>query len=370
VDVGGRPLEGEKMVYHPLVTRVVPNTIMRRERMLPVRGEVLVGTGSRVEPSDIVASAMLPSEVHLLNVAKVLSVNHEDLDRYLQVSVGDLVAEGDILAGGRGPSRLFRRTYYSPTKGMVAAISNGRLLIQSGRTTLELEAHYRGTVINAMSGLGAIIEIRGALIQGVWGSGKEGFGVLRLAVSDPAQSIEPKTIDISCRGTVLVGGSSIDEEALYLAQEMQVEGIVVGGLGAGLRELASSMPFPVIVTGGMGRFAISRPIFDLLQAFEGQEASIRGAMEARGGTVRPEIIIYTPQAAGEPVVESRPEFVVSEGSQVRIVRGPHAGETGKVVGFPSSMKKVETGASFRGIEVRLESGEEVFVPQANLELFG
>jgi hypothetical protein len=337
--------------------------------MLPLRGEVLVATATRVEPSDVVASAMLPSEMHLLNVAKALSMADEDLERYLRVGVGDLVTKGDVLAA-KGPSRLLGRAYNSRVGGMVAAISNGRLLIQSSRTPFELEAHYRGTVINVMSGFGAIIEMSGALIQGIWGSGKEGFGVLKLGVDNPAQSIDPEAIDMNYRGTVLVVGASIAEEALYRAQEMKVEGMIVGGLDAGSRELVSSMPFPVLVTEGMGKFAISRPIFDLLQANEGQEASIRGRMEARGGTVRPEIIIYTPQITGDAPVESRPEFVLEEGSKVRIVRDPHMGEIAEVISVSSRTHKAESGASFRGVMVKLESGEEVFVPQANLELFG
>jgi hypothetical protein len=249
-------------MYHPFVTRVAASMVVRRERMLPLRGEVLVSTGSRVEPSDIVASAILPSGIQLLNVAKALSIGNEDLARHLRVNVGDLVAEGDVLAAARGPTSFLRRTFRSPIRGMVVAIAKGRLLVQSSRTTVELEAHYKGTVINVMSGLGAIIEAHGALVQAIWGSGEEGFGLLRVVVDDPAQSIDAEAIDVSCRDAVLVGGSFIGEEALYRAQEMHVEGIVVGGLDAGLLELASSMPFPVIVTEGMGRFAIATPIFE------------------------------------------------------------------------------------------------------------
>jgi hypothetical protein len=69
-------------------------------------------------------------------------------------------------------------------------------------------------------------------------------------------------------------------------------------------------------------------------------------------------------------VESRPEFVLGQRSLVRIVRGPHFGKTGQALHFPSYGKKVASGGSYRGIEVKLESGEEVFVPQANVELFG
>jgi len=358
------------MTYHPFVTRVVPNMLIRRERLLPLRGEVLVTTGQRVQPSNIIARTIVPSGIHLLNVAKALAVDSTDFSRHMRVGIGDRIAEGDVLAGGGGVSRFFGRAYRSPIGGVVAGTSNGRVLIQSSSTTLELAAHYRGTVINVMSGLGAIIEIRGALVQGVWGSDKEGFGVLKLVVDDPAEAIDPKAIDVTCRGTVLAGAFSVGEEALYRAQQMEIQGIVVGGLDTRLQDLVHSMPFPVVVTEGMGRFAICRPIFDLLQAYEGQEASIRGTIEARGGAVRPEIIIYVPRTDEGAEPEARPKLLLERGSQVRIVRGPHMGETGEVVDCPLHARQLPTGASGRGVEVRLESGEEVLVAQANVELFG
>jgi hypothetical protein len=358
------------MAYHPFVTRVVPNLVIRRERMLPYRGEVLVGMGYRVQPPEVIARSIVPSEIHLLNVAKVLSVDSRDFSEYVHVGVGDDVAEGDVLAAPRGASRLFGRSYRSPVSGMVVGISNGRVLVQSSSSTLELTALYRGTVINIMSGLGVIVESRGALIQGIWGSGKEGFGVLRMMVEDPDQAMDPDAIDVASRGTVLVGGSSISEEVLYRAQNREVQGIVVGGLDIRLRDLVHKMPFPVVVTEGVGEFAISAPIFDLLRAYEGQEASIRGTMEARGGAVRPEIIVYVPRQVEDAVLEGRPEFLLEMGSQVRIVRGPFMGETGRVVGFPAHAKRLPTGAPAKGVEVRMESGEDVFVAQANVEVFG
>jgi hypothetical protein len=54
---------------------------------------------------------------------------------------------------------------------------------------------------------------------------------------------------------------------------------------------------------------------------------------------------------------------------VRIVRGPHMGETGTISGFPPRARRLETGAIVRGFEVRLETGEAMFVAQANVELF-
>lgn len=358
------------MAYHPFVTRVVSNLVIRRERLLPFRGEVLVGTGYRVQPSDVIARTTVPSEIHLLNVAKTLSVEAGDVSECVLVSVGDQIAAGDVLAAPRGASRLFGRSYRCPVAGVVAGISNGRVLVQSSSSTVELTALYRGTVINVMSGLGAIIESKGALIQGIWGSGGEGFGVLRMMVQGPHQAIDPEAIDVTSRGTVLVGGSSISEEVLYRAESREVQGIVVGGLDIRLSDVAREMSFPVVATEGMGEFAMSEPIFDLLGAYEGQEASIRGLMEARGGAVRPEIIIYVPRPTEEAVPEGRPEFVLEMGSQVRIVRGPFMGETGRVVGLGAQSKSLPTGATAKGVDVRLESGKDVFVAQANVELFG
>jgi hypothetical protein len=338
--------------------------------MLPLRGEVLVGTGSRVRPTDVVARTTIPAEIRLLNVARTLGLDSAELSPYMRVAIGDYVQEGDVLAAGSGASRLLGRSYRSPMAGTVANISHGRVLIQSARSTLELPAHYRGTVINLMPGLGCIIEVKGALIQGIWGSDETGFGVLRMMVDDRSQLFDLEDLDMSCRGTVLVGAPDVSEDILRRAQEVEVQGIVLGGMDPGLVDLARSMPFPVIVTEGMGKLPISEPVFELLKAYDGQEASIRGAMEARGGSVRPEIVVYASYAGGEAEQEARPEFLLELGAQVRVVAGRYMGETGKVTAFPTGAKALPAGTKAHGVEVLLESGDEVFVAQSNVELLG
>ncbi|MDH4207883.1 MAG: hypothetical protein OEV76_03320 [Anaerolineae bacterium] len=358
------------MIYHPFVTRVVSGLVMRRERMLPLRGEVLVSTGDRVRPADVVARTQVPGEMCLLNVARALRLSDGDLSPYLRVAVGDAVERGDVLAAGRGASLLWGRTYRSPVSGVVGGVCQGRVLIQSDRRSLELVAHYRGTVINVMSGLGAIFEVRGALIQGVWGSDKAGFGVVKCMVENPAEELVPQAIDLSCRGGILVAGRCLDEMTLQRAAEADVQGLVLGSLEARLLDAVQAMPFPVVVTEGMGDYPLSGPLFDLLKAYEGQEASVKGLTESRGGALRPEVIIYTSVARERPVLEARPEFVLEVGSQVRIVRGPHLGKTGVVSHLPQPEGAPLGAERGRGIKVRLARGEAVPVAQPNLELFG
>jgi hypothetical protein len=358
------------MVYHPFVTRVVPNMVIRRERMLPLRGEVLVSTGDRVRPADVVARTEVPARMSLLNVARALRLPDGDLAPYLRVAVGDAVERGDVLAAGSGASRFLVRTYRSPVSGVVGGISQGRVLIQSDRRPLELVAHYRGKVINVMSGLGAIFEVRGTLVQGIWGSGKAGFGVVRCMVEDPAEELDPGLIDMSCRGGVLVAGCCLDELALRRAAETDVQGLVLGSVEARLLAVAQEMPYPVVVIEGMGSCALSSSVFDLMKGYQGQEASVRGLTELRGGALRPEVIIYASLAGESAVLETRPQFVLNVGSQVRIVRGPHMGKTGVVRRLPQADGTPLSADRGLEIEVRLNGGQTVPVAQPNLELFG
>jgi hypothetical protein len=55
---------------------------------------------------------------------------------------------------------------------------------------------------------------------------------------------------------------------------------------------------------------------------------------------------------------------------VRIVRGPYMGKTGTVAGFAAHSMALPAGTTGRAVEVRLRSGESIFAPQANVELFG
>ena len=58
--------------------RVTENTVVRRERRLPLKGEVLVQKGQAVLAKTIVARTMLPGNVQTVNLASALSIEaHE-----------------------------------------------------------------------------------------------------------------------------------------------------------------------------------------------------------------------------------------------------------------------------------------------------
>ncbi len=350
-------------MYYPSETRVTPLTTIRRERLLPAPGEVLLRVGDRVEPATVVARAALLGKLHVIKAAKTLSVKDDELTEYMLKEVGDLLEAGEPIAAKKG---LFRSTCRSPVSGRLAAITKGELLVvEPSPDILELKAYIYGQVKALIPHYGAVIETTGALIQGLWGIGEEAFGVLKMLVDDPAQSVEPEAIDAGCHGTIIVGGASVSQEALLQAEQVQARGMIVGSLEASLQ--AVSPPFPIIATEGVGQIPISSPIFEVLQANEGQEVSISAKTRLRWNVIRPEIIIPV-SADKAPEPEPTGEVALQEGVRVRITRQPHLGAVGVVTAVPSKAQPLDFGARLRGAEVELEGNEKVFIPWANLEL--
>ena len=351
-------------MYYPSETQVTPLTTLRRERVLPVPGDVLVRIGDRVEPTQVIARANVPGDFRILPVARTLGVTGKRLKRYLRVQLDDKVHRGQIIAK-RG--RLLAYAVKSPIDGTVAGIGSGRVLIEANPTLFDLRAYMYGTVSNVLQHYGVVIETPGAVIQGAWGAGGESTGILKCLVTGPDEPLQEQAIDPACHGTILVAGIAESDAALERAQQLQVRGIVVGGLAPELISHARKLPIPTIVTEGMGRIPMSRPIFRLLTTNDGREASISGRVQSRWSIVRPEIIIPLP-AEMVPPAQTEPGTALEVGARVRLVRAPYTGAVGTVVAMPDHARRIETGAIVYGAEVDLGQEAPVFAPLANLEV--
>jgi hypothetical protein len=348
-------------MYYPFELQVTPLANVRRERMLPVAGEILVHAGDRVEPIQVVARTNLPGEFHILPVARLLGIPAAKVERHLRVKLGDEVRQGQVIAA-RGSHRV-----RSPISGVITASGAGRALIETQPTVFELRAYLYGMVTNVLQNAGVVVEATGAVIQGVWGAGGESFGVLKCLAKSPDKPLRAKDIDPSCHGMIVIGGVGLNEAVLERAQELQVRGIVTGGFPPELISRLGQLPFPIIATEGIGAMPMSEPVFRLLTTNEGREASISGEVKSRWGIVRPEVIIPLP-AETVPPTQSQPGAPLAVGAHVRIVRAPYMGQVGVVTALPAHTRRIETGARVRGGEVNLGQEMPVFVPLANLEV--
>jgi len=352
-------------MYYPSQSQATPLTVVRRKRVLPVPGQVLVEIGDRVDPQQIVAEAALPGEFRIVPVARLLSVSPRRAARMMRVKPGDAVEAGQVIAMRRGLSRLAVR---SPIAGRVTASGAGRVLIEADSPTLQLPANLYGEVAAVIEGLGAVIVSRGAVVQGVWGNGAEGFGVLRCLVKSPDEPLLAKMVDASCHGAVLVGGAGLEEGVFERAAEMDVRGIVLGGLPAALLARARQTRCAIVATEGIGALPMATPLFRILSTNDGREAAVNGSMRLRAGVVRPEVIVPLPAEATSTSSTTEIGAPLAVGMRVRIVRAPHLGATGTVAALPPRARSIETGARVRGAEVDIGLEAPVFVPLANLEV--
>jgi hypothetical protein len=366
--------------YTPGLT-VSADQIIRKVRRLPLKGEVLVAVGQEVEPQTVVARAEIPGILQSVKVAEKLGVEPSEVPHLLKVKLGEKVTKGQLLAESKGFFGLFKGYVYSEFEGTVESLSErtGHLFIREPATPVEVHAYVKGKVVEVLEGEGAVIETRGALIQGIFGIGGERQGTIRVAVSSPQDILTPEHIQESDKGAVLIGGAGVSYEALKRAEEVGAVGVVAGavkdvdvarylGYDIGVAITGQeNIPLTLIVTEGFGILPMAKQTFMLLQSHNGMQASLNGATQIRAGVIRPEIIIPKP-APPQQDAPSSSDGRLTVGTFIRIIREPYFGQLAKVVDLPPELQKVDSGSYVRVLKAELETGEVVVVPRANVEI--
>jgi len=119
----------------PTNAKVLRRTVITRERLLPIPGEVLVKAGDLVQPDVIVAKAeMLPGDPYVIDLNQEFRqrLSPADVTKAMQKRIGERVHIGDVLA--RVSRGVFGEVLQvkSPVDGTIEFVSRayGRLLIR------------------------------------------------------------------------------------------------------------------------------------------------------------------------------------------------------------------------------------------------
>src|SRR5512147_2162918 len=344
---------------------ILPLATIIRERTLPVAGKVNAHVNQRVSSTDIVAEATFAREHVLLDVARTFGVSANAADKMIKVKEGDRLTQGALVAEASG---IISRTIKAPRAGRVMIAGSGQVLMEVGDSRIELRAGLPGVVTQVLPEKGVVIRTAGALIQGVWGNGRIDNGLMVSLLEKPDDILNPERLDVSLRGSVILGGHVRDVETLRAAAELPVRGLILSSLLSSLLVPAYQMRYPILVTDGFGSLPMNSAAFRLLTTNDKREATVNAEHFDRYNGNRPEVIIPLPVSTEPPEPNNFEVFAV--GQTVRLRRPPSAGMVGTLSNLPAGLSTLPSGLRAPAAEVKLENGETLLVPLVNLEVVG
>ncbi|MEW5795339.1 MAG: hypothetical protein AB1772_03165 [Candidatus Zixiibacteriota bacterium] len=361
--------------------KVKEELLVKKQRILPLKGDVLVKVGDKVGPDDVVARTELPGNVVPINVANKLGIPPEDIEMVMLKKVGDPIKSGELIALSK-TLFIFKNPCHATIDGSIESISSitGQVLQRGLPSPVEVKAYVHGQITQVYPREGVEVQCMASFVQGIFGIGGEKNGPIHVAVTDPTVVLDQDLINDSMTGKVIVGGSLVTAAALRKAIQLNVRGIVVGGFDdKDLRDFlgydigvaitgSEDTATTLVVTEGFGQINMAAKTFELLRRHEGEVACINGATQIRAGVIRPEVVIPTPKAAIRTDAVDQDVAGLSVGSPIRVIRHPHFGRLGMVVDLPSPLHKLESESKARILGVRFESGEEAIIPRANVEM--
>lgn len=369
--------------------KVTELATLKRERILPLKGNVAAAIGEFVVAEHIVARTELPGPVKTLNVANQLGADASQVESFMLKKTGETFKAGEVLAQNKPMFGLkfLQSKIIAEFDGVVDNISSvtGQVILRHPPRPVEISAYVDGKVIAVKPQEGVTVETTGTFIQGIFGIGGETSGELKLAVTGPNEILDESKILPEHQNKILVGGSLLTAAAFHKARQLGVRGVIVGGfhdkdlrailgydLGVAITG-AEALGITLVMTEGFGQIAMADKTFGLLKKREGRKTSISGATQIRAGVIRPEVIIplsiEEQKSAGLMDSGAKQQNVgTSEGDAVRCIREPYFGRIAKVKRLIAEPQIVESETKVRTLEVEFADGTTAVVPRANIEM--
>ncbi|MCK4666237.1 hypothetical protein KAU33_05785, partial [Candidatus Dependentiae bacterium] len=113
--------------------KVTKSIMVRKERILPLKGNILVAEGDNVDFEAIVAKTELPGNITALNVANRLNILPAELQETMLKKEGDSIKKEETIAFSKSFFGLFKTEIKSPIDGSVESISSitGQVMLRA-----------------------------------------------------------------------------------------------------------------------------------------------------------------------------------------------------------------------------------------------
>ena len=360
--------------------KVLKNSKVVKDRLLPLKGEVHTGLNDFVNSDTIVASTQIPGNVQMLNMVNKLNIDVSQISDYMLVNLNENVKKEQIIAKNNGFFGMFKSEVKSPLDGKISSISKvtGQVVISEKPIPVKVDAYIPGKIKNIYKQEGVRINSNGTFIQGIIGIGGEKQGIIKFLVDNPSQRVDSSDINSNLKDLIIVCGSFIEYDFYKKAKENGVKGIICGGIdyttiskilgySLGVAITGSENTTTLIITEGFGQINMAKNTFNLLYENNGKKASINGATQIRAGVLRPEIFIELKSDIQSKDLEEN-DLIISEGSLVRVIREPYFGKIGKIISLPFELVKMDSETKVRVAEVKFDDNSIEIIPRANLEI--
>jgi hypothetical protein len=345
-----------------LVTQIKPSVKIRRTRLLPVSGTVLVRIGQKVTPPEVLAECQIPTRHIIIDVVRTLGLKGpSEAEKLIDRSIGDLLEKGDIIAETGG---LFSRVLRAPLSGKIIAIRNGQVMLEVESRKVVVQSGFTGEVVDILDDRGAVIETNGTLIQGVWGNGMIGYGPFVSDMIGVSQELNSATMSITARGAIIAASWCESEESLQAGASLPIGGLILGSMSPHLIPCALQQPYPIILLEGFGKIGINEPAKKVLLDSAQRDMSLNAVKWDHFTGLRPEISITLPV---EGSLETRTADL-AQGQQVRIHSAPYAGKVGVITTINSSKTVLPNGLRTSTALITFSETEKAVVPLSNFDI--
>ncbi|MBE0686459.1 MAG: hypothetical protein IH585_10705 [Anaerolineaceae bacterium] len=334
---------------------------IQRTRIFSGRGDVLVRVGQKVDASDPIAEFIPEEKFIIVNVRKELNYkNSDDARRSINVKIGDKLIKGDVIAQSSG---TISKSVKAQNDSEVVNIISSQIVLRLTQTPKAVLAGFESIVTEILPFRGVVIETNGALIQGVWGNQKATSGPIVSNMNDVFEELTPQKIDVTFRGSIVLGGYCANSEVFKAAEELNIKGLILSSMSASIATAALNCNIPIILLEGFGPIPLNERAYELLKSNEKKVVSLNAIYDVKKFE-KPEIIIQLPVEANPPVDGQE----LKNGCVVRVNSGPNRGKAAVIKKINPTKTKQLNGIRTACATIEFSDEDQISIPLANLDI--